>query len=143
MKKMNEMNSEHQPANEFLDSLASNPIIPYILQPSSLTSHSKTFIDNIFSTVLSYEAISGNITATISDHLPQFFWLLPMSFQILYAINQTSWKETGQNLTNKILFLITLIKIDLKFSNLISIIWTYPWILIESYECNFRYSCNL
>ena len=72
MKKMNEMNSEHQPANEFLDSLASNPIIPYILQPSSLTSHSKTFID-IFSTVLSYEAISGNITATISDHLPQFF----------------------------------------------------------------------
>ena len=26
----------------------------------------------IFSNVLSFEAISGNITATISDHLPHF-----------------------------------------------------------------------
>ena len=66
--------NEHQPTNEFLDSLASNSIIPHILQPARLTSHSKTFIDNIFSNVLSCEAISGNITATISDHLPQFLF---------------------------------------------------------------------
>ena len=66
--------NEHQPTNEFLDSLASNSIIPYILQPARLTSHSKTFIDNIFSNVLSCEAISGNITATIPDHLPQFLF---------------------------------------------------------------------
>ena len=64
--------NEHQPTNEFLDSLASNSIIPYILLPRRLTIHSKTLIDNIFSNVLSCEAISGNITATISDHLPQF-----------------------------------------------------------------------
>ena len=64
--------NEHQPTNEFLDSLASSSIIPYILQPTRITSHSKTLIDNIFSNVLSFEAISGNITATISDHLPQF-----------------------------------------------------------------------
>ena len=31
----------HQPTNEFLDSLHSNSIIPYILQPASLTSNSK------------------------------------------------------------------------------------------------------
>ena len=61
--------NEHQPTNEFLDSLATNCIIPYILQPLRLTSHSKTLIDNIFSNELSCEAISGNITATISDHL--------------------------------------------------------------------------
>ena len=30
-----------------------------------------------------------------------------MCFQILYVINQTSWKAIGQNLTKKILFLIT------------------------------------
>ena len=65
---------EHQPTNEFLDSLASNSIIPYILQPTRLTSHSKTLIDNIFSNVLSCEAISGNITATVSAHLPQFLF---------------------------------------------------------------------
>ena len=63
--------NEHQPTNEFLDSLASNSIIPYILLPTRLTIHSKTLINNIFSNLLSCEAISGNIIATISDHLPQ------------------------------------------------------------------------
>ena len=38
----------YQPTNEFLDSLASNSIIPYILKPTRLTSHLKTLIDNIF-----------------------------------------------------------------------------------------------
>ena len=66
--------NEHQPTNEFLDSLASNSITPYILQPTRITSHSKTLIDNIFSNALSFEAISGNITATISDHLLQFLF---------------------------------------------------------------------
>ena len=66
--------NECQPTNEFLDSLASNSIIPYILQPTLITSHSKTLIDNIFSNVLSFEATSGNITATVSDHLPQFLF---------------------------------------------------------------------
>ena len=45
----------HQPTNDFL-SLASNSIIPYILQPTRLKSHSKTLIDNI------------------SDHLLQFLF---------------------------------------------------------------------
>ena len=63
--------NEHQPTNEFLDSLASNSIIPYILQPTRLTSQCKTFIDNIFSNVLSCETISGNITATISSSFMQ------------------------------------------------------------------------
>ena len=63
--------NDHNPTNEFLDSLASNSFVPYILQPTRLTSHSKTLIDNIFSNI-SLEAISGNLTSTISDHLPQF-----------------------------------------------------------------------
>ena len=65
--------NEHKPTNEFLDSLASNSYLPYIIQPSRHTSHSRTLIDNIFSNVISKDIISGNITATISDHLPQFF----------------------------------------------------------------------
>ena len=64
----------HQPTNDFLDLLASNSIIPYILQPTRFTSHSKTLIDNIFSNILSSEIISGNLTGTISDHLPQFLF---------------------------------------------------------------------
>ena len=64
--------NDHQPTNDFLGSLASNSFIPYILHSTRITSHSKTLIDNIFSDFISPEIISGNITATISDHLPQF-----------------------------------------------------------------------
>ena len=64
--------NEHKPTNEFLDSLASNSYLPYIIQPSRHTSHSRTLIDNIFSNVISKDIISGNNAATISDHLPQF-----------------------------------------------------------------------
>ena len=42
----------HSPTNEFLDSLASNSFLPYILQPTRTTSHSKTLIDNIFTNVI-------------------------------------------------------------------------------------------
>ena len=64
--------NDHQPTNDFLDSLASNSFIPYILHPTRITSHSKTLIDKIFSNYISREITSGNITSTISDHLPQF-----------------------------------------------------------------------
>ena len=65
--------NDHQPTNDFLGSLASNSFIPYILNPTRITiSHSKTLTYNIFSNFIFHEIISGNITATISDHLPQF-----------------------------------------------------------------------
>ena len=64
--------NDHQPTNDFLDSLASNSFIPHILHPTRITSHSKTLIDKIFSNYITHEIISGNITANISDHLPPF-----------------------------------------------------------------------
>ena len=64
--------NEHNQTNEFLDSLASNLFIPLILQPTRITSHSNTLIDDIFSSVIDPHIISGNLTATIFDHLPQF-----------------------------------------------------------------------
>ena len=67
--------NNHQLTNDFLDSLASNSFILYILHHTRTTSHSKTLIDNIFSNLISHEIISGNITATISNHLPQFFFV--------------------------------------------------------------------
>ena len=115
---MNLLNyNDHQPTNEFLDSLTSNSFLRYILQPTRLTSHSKTLIDNIFSNVISYEVISGNITATISDHLPQFFLFL-MYFQTHPAKSQIFMKKTGLNLFSKTLLSTILIKIGLMFCNL-------------------------
>ena len=95
--------NEHKPTNEFLDSLASNSYLPYIIQPSRHTSHSKTLIDNIFSNVISKDIISGNITATISDHLPQFL-ISPNTFA-----DPMFLKGTGQILTRKTLCWTTLI----------------------------------
>ena len=79
--------NSHNPTSNFVDSLASNSFIPYILQPTRVTTHSKTLIDNIFTNLISDDVISGNITSTISDHLPQFL-IAPNIFG-----NQTSIKS--------------------------------------------------
>ena len=56
----------------FLDSLAPNSFKPLILQQTRITSHSNTLIDNIVSNVTDTDTVTGNLTAIISDHLPQF-----------------------------------------------------------------------
>ena len=62
---------QHSLTNEFLDSCASHMLLPHIVQPARIKNNPKTLIDNIYSNVTPNK-ISGNITATISDHLPQF-----------------------------------------------------------------------
>ena len=64
--------NEHNQTNEFFDSLASNSFILLILQLTKITSYSNTLIDNIFSNVFDSDIVSGNLTGTVSDHLPQF-----------------------------------------------------------------------
>ena len=83
--------------NEFFDSLASNSFILGTLQPTRVTSYSKTLTDNIFPNIISHEVISGNITATISDHLLNFYLLL-MYLQRIHAKYTITKKEIGQNL---------------------------------------------
>ena len=61
--------NDHQPTNDFLDSLASEFFIPYILHPTRIASYSKTIIDNVFSNYISHEIISGNITAGLSMNI--------------------------------------------------------------------------
>ena len=45
---------------------------PQILQPTRITDHSATLIDNIFFNSLEHFTISGNVIYDISDHLPNF-----------------------------------------------------------------------
>ena len=63
---------QHSPASEFLDSVASSMFLPYVIQPTRVTSNSKTIIDNIFPNIISTDILAGNLRATISDHLLQF-----------------------------------------------------------------------
>ena len=63
---------KHAPTNEFLDSLSSHMFLPHIVQPTRISTTSKTLIDNIFSNIHTPTSVSGNITSSISDHLPQF-----------------------------------------------------------------------
>ena len=46
---------QHKETNEFLDSLSFNMFLPYIIQPTRITSHSKSIIGNIFSSYVSHE----------------------------------------------------------------------------------------
>ena len=92
---MNLLNyNDHQSTNDFLDSLASNSFIPYILHPTRITSHSKTLIDNIFSNYIFHEIISGNIIATISDHLPHLSFVSNILSNLLIK-NLIFMKEVG------------------------------------------------
>ena len=42
------------------------------MQPTRITSHFNTLIDNVFSNFINRDIIPGNLTATVFDHLPQF-----------------------------------------------------------------------
>ena len=95
--------NDHNQTNEFLVSLASNSFTPLILQRTRITSDSNTFLDNIFSNVIDSDIISGNLTATNSDHPPQFAEF-PICLGISKAINQKFMEEIGSNLMEKILF---------------------------------------
>ena len=73
----------HLPTNEFLDSLSSHNFLPHIIQPSRIA-NSKTLIDNIISNMAVPNIISGNLTASITDHLPQFLLAPNIFFNASY-----------------------------------------------------------
>ena len=60
---------------DFLDSMYTSYLLPYISTPSRVTPCSKTLIDNIFSNNIEDGSISGNIVTTICDHYAQFLLL--------------------------------------------------------------------
>ena len=91
--------NEHNQTNQFLDSLDSNSSMPLILQPTRITSHINTLIDNIFSNVIDPDIISGDLTATISDHLPQIL-IIPNMFGNISGnkcnIYENDWSKFDQ-----------------------------------------------
>ena len=62
----------HSGSDDFLDMIGSYFFQPYILQPTRVRDHSATLIDNIFFNSIEHYVISGNLTYSLSDHLPNF-----------------------------------------------------------------------
>ena len=58
--------------HQFLEELFHNNYTPQITLPTRITDRSNTLIDNNFLNAQVHKQTSGNITTSISDHLPQF-----------------------------------------------------------------------
>ena len=64
--------SAHQSTSDFYDMLSTNFLLPMILLPTKINTIADTLIDNIFTNFFNPNIISGNLTLSISDHLPSF-----------------------------------------------------------------------
>ena len=62
----------NQNYQQFYNLLWSFGFLPKIIQPTRVTDHHSTLIDNIFSNNLTDETKSGNIFLTLSEHFSQF-----------------------------------------------------------------------
>ena len=61
-------------------------------------------LDNIYSRVIDPDMLSGDLSATISDPLPQFSKICRLLyFTVFHAINLIYMKRTGPNLIKKII----------------------------------------
>ena len=90
---VNHLNYDTRTAtNGFANSLFSNNSLPYINQPTRISAHSSTLLDNMFVDLLNATIVSGNILMKISDHLPQ----------LLICTTQTLLKTTHQYINQSI-----------------------------------------
>ena len=86
----------------FLDSMYTTCLLPYISNPTRVTTQSKTLIDNLFSNNTEDGLISGNITTTITDHYVQFL-LKKDTNQKLFPHNFKNLNDTQFDFELKIL----------------------------------------
>ena len=117
-------------------------ILPLILQPTRITSHSNTLVDNTCSNVIDPDIISGNFAATISDHLPQFV-IIPNMFGNTTSnksnIYEKDWSKFDQEHFILDYFSIDwedLLKIDeLNVENSTQLCLEEINILLDTYQC--------
>jgi hypothetical protein len=116
---LNLLNFEsHAGTDEFVNSMGSYFFHPHILQPTRITDHSATLIDNIFFNSVNHHTVSGNLMYDLTDHLPNFlvinkFSALPKNFKLsrrdyskyneallLEEIQSTDWNMETSNDSN-------------------------------------------
>lgn len=87
--------SHHNGTSNFVDKMFSYNFIPKILHPTRITPSSATLIDNIFINTEEYQKISGNLLASLSDHLAQFLFL--QNFFETLSAEKTDFKRDFKN----------------------------------------------
>ena len=87
--------------------MSRNSFIHLILQPTRITSHSNTLIDNIFSNVIDPDIILGNLTAIISDHLPQYA-IIPNMFGNISGNKSNIYERDRSNFDRENFILLTI-----------------------------------
>jgi len=80
----------HPDTGNFLHTLGSFNFQPHILQPTRITDHSQTLIDNIFFNSLEHLTLSGNIIYDLTDI---YLILLLSKNSLLYLTMLRSTKE--------------------------------------------------
>ena len=91
----------HAPTIEFVITLSPYMFLPHIVQPTRETRNSETLNYNIFSNILGSDSFSGNLAATVSDHLSQLFIA-----SVIFSISTSGSKSNiGLTLSKEILFL--------------------------------------
>ena len=88
-------------SSSFLDLLGSCQILPFITLPTRITAQSSTLIDNIFASPSPYSSISGNLTTTFSDHLPQFLLLETKPSKISNSKHKQKFYRKWSNFDSK------------------------------------------
>ena len=121
----------HQDTNNFLNTLSSFFFQPQILQPTRITEHSATLIDNTFFNSLDHFVISGNLIYDLSGHL-QISLLLQSIF--LYHYQQNSTGKIIQLLVNLPYYVTYRLLTGMKCLNQIKILINYLISFIKRFQ---------
>ena len=84
------------PTDDCINNLGVFCFQPHILQPTRITDHTATLIDNIYFNSIEQCCISGNLVGNISDHLPNFLFINKLSCssnQIIHRHDYSKFDE--------------------------------------------------
>ena len=119
----NFLDLENQENMDFFQLMMSHHFLPCITIPTKINHKVNTVIDNIFTNNIYQDSTSGNLTLSLSDHLPSFL-VVPRENQVHKPTNNNIYKRDTKNLNKNVLAHDLTSKIGQLFSKLKS------WILI-------------
>ena len=88
--------STHDETFSFFETMMSNFLLPLITLPTKINSVNSTVIDNIFTNHFHPDMLSGNLTVSISDHLPSFI-IVPKKNQNHLPTKHNIYTRTRKN----------------------------------------------